>query len=75
MLNLCLNFNESQPIYVYKRYAYRKRVYHKEKHFLTVCINFKKFPLKLVTLSELRISESSLFYSTNSVKGKKEFLK
>lgn len=24
MLNLCLNSNESQPIYVYKYYAYKK---------------------------------------------------
>ena len=23
MLNLCLHFNESQPIYAYKRYAYK----------------------------------------------------
>ena len=27
MLNFCLNVNESQPIYAYKRYGYRKRVY------------------------------------------------
>ena len=24
MLKICLNFNEFQPIYVYKRYAYKK---------------------------------------------------
>ena len=27
MVNLCLNLNESQPIYAYKCYAYKKRVY------------------------------------------------
>lgn len=27
MLNLCLNYNESQPIYACKRYSYKKRVY------------------------------------------------
>ena len=26
MLNLCLNFSESQPIYAYKSYAYKKRL-------------------------------------------------
>ena len=26
MLNLCLNFNESQPICAYKRYPYKKSV-------------------------------------------------
>ena len=25
MLNLCLNFNESRPIYAYKRCAYKKK--------------------------------------------------
>ena len=29
MLKICLNFNEPQSIYTYKRYAYRKRLYHK----------------------------------------------
>ena len=24
MFNLCLNFNESQPIYAYKRYSHKK---------------------------------------------------
>ena len=27
MFKLCLSFNESQPVYAYKRYAYKKRVY------------------------------------------------
>ena len=27
ILKLCLNFDESQPIYAYQRYAYKKRVY------------------------------------------------
>lgn len=27
MLNLCFNFNQFQPIYAYKRYSYKKRVY------------------------------------------------
>ena len=27
MYNLCLNFNESQPVYAYKRYDYKKRTY------------------------------------------------
>ena len=27
MLNLCFNFNQFHPIYAYKRYTYKKRVY------------------------------------------------
>ena len=28
MLKICLNFNEPQSTYTYKRYAYKKRLYH-----------------------------------------------
>ena len=33
MLNLCLNFNESQPVYAFKRYAY----YEKESMMVMFC--------------------------------------
>ena len=32
MLKLCLNSNESQPIYAYKRYAYKKECILTDNH-------------------------------------------
>ena len=40
VLNLCLNFNKSQPIYAYKDYACKKR------HLLCVAKEKKKQSLK-----------------------------
>ena len=34
MLKLCLNFNESQPVYAYKRYAHIFFTIKREIHFL-----------------------------------------
>ena len=33
MLKLCLNFNESQPMFAYKQYAYKKSVAYRSFKF------------------------------------------
>ena len=50
-LNISLNLNESQPIYIYKRYAYKK---------LCTCIprNRKSFWL-LITLADFAVSRNA----------------
>ena len=42
MLNLCFNFNESQPLYVYKCYAYKKDQIQSNKTFSIFFLRFKK---------------------------------
>ena len=42
MLNLCLNLNESQLIYVYayERYAYKKKEYLHSSQTQTILVNY-----------------------------------